>query len=623
MSVNETPRVGDLRPSQLLFTYGVGAIVDLPKISVIVTGLDDWPTTPPYVREITEDRLLQAVRYTHPHVQKLLSPPADVDQDHPDPFSRAAQIGVPVAAFPRWMLCPECRLLAPLKSGLFELKTDPYRQDRTAYRHTNCQKVRAGKAPEVVPARFLVACEKGHLDDFPWVAFVHRGQVCADPILRLFELSASGDARDLEVQCETCKKKRRMAEAFGLENRENLPQCRGRRPQLRDFDSEPCENLMRTIILGASNLWFPALQSTIAIPVESGQLTQLIVDDWAKLQTVTSVEVLAAFRAIGQLSGALMKYANADLWTAIETIRKQQAGELPADSAPPDLKTPEWQVLSNYDPALTSKDFRLRPVDPPPKFAHLLKQVVLVERLREVRAMLGFTRLDAVGELTDPNQGILTDLAPLARQAPTWLPANEVRGEGIFIQFEEQKIRAWAAQPAVRARADAFFEGHKKWRKAHFIEDVTGGFPEMRYVLLHTFAHALMRQFALECGYSSASLAERIYAHPGDDDRPPMAGVLLYTAAPDSEGTLGGLVSLGETATLERHLLQAFEAARLCGSDPLCAEHPPSQRGQTLHAAACHACLFAPETACERGNKYLDRSTLVKTVEITDLAFFE
>ena len=623
MATNDTPRVGDIRPSQLMFTYGVGAIVDLPKISVIVTGLEDWPTAPPNVREITEDRLLQAVRFTHADVRKMLSAPMDLDTENPDPFSREAQVGVPVAAFPRWMLCPSCRLLAPLKSGLFELKADPYRQDRTAYRHTNCQKVRTGRAPEVVPARFLVACEKGHLDDFPWVTFVHREQVCPNPILRLFEYEATGEARDLEVRCETCKKQRRMAEAFGQANRENMPLCRGRRPHLRDFEADPCEYKMRTIILGASNLWFPTLQRTLAIPVESGKLAQLVAEEWARLQAATSVEVLAAFRAIGQLGGELNSYADVEIWKAIDTKRKQETGELPADPEPPDLKTPEWEVLTNYNPALNGQDFRLRPVAPPPRFASWIRQVILVERLREVRAMIGFTRLDAVGELTDPDLGILTDIAPLARRSPTWVPANEVRGEGIFIQFDEQKIRAWSAQPAVRARAEAFFEGHKRWRKAHFIKDEAGGFPEMRYVLIHSFAHALMRQFALECGYSSASISERLYSYPGDDDRPPMAGLLIYTAAPDSEGTLGGLVSLGETATLERHILQALEDARLCGSDPLCAEHPPSQRGQTLHAAACHACLFAPETACERGNKYLDRSTLVKTVELDNLAFFE
>jgi hypothetical protein len=149
------------------------------------------------------------------------------------------------------------------------------------------------------------------------------------------------------------------------------------------------------------------------------------------------------------------------------------------------------------------------------------------------------------------------------------------------------------------------------------------GYPTMKYVLLHSLAHALIRQFSVECGYTTASIRERIYSRPPGSDREVMAGVLLYTAAPDSEGTLGGLVRLGEPKTLGRHLDQALEAMRLCTSDPLCAEHHPLRDGLTLHGAACHACLFLPETSCERGNKYLDRSVLVSTVESADLAFFK
>jgi hypothetical protein len=144
----------------------------------------------------------------------------------------------------------------------------------------------------------------------------------------------------------------------------------------------------------------------------------------------------------------------------------------------------------------------------------------------------------------------------------------------------------------------------------------------MRYVLLHSLAHGLMRQLTLQCGYTAASVRERIYSRGPSEDHEPMAGVLIYTAASDSEGTLGGLVSLGESKVLTTHLAQALEGIGLCASDPLCAEHSPSRDALTLHGAACHACLFAPETSCERGNKYLDRSVLVPTVERTDFAYF-
>ena len=620
MSEKFPARVGEVRPSQLLFTYGVGAIVDLPRLSVIITGLDDWSVDPEYCAAIVEDRLLTAVRYDLPEVKRLLAPPiVPATGLPPDPFDSTARIGVPVAAFPRWMVCPNCRLLAPLSSGLFKLKENPFFPDRTAYHHETCNK---GKNPQVVPARFLVACEQGHLDDFPWFDFVHQGAACTGALLRLVEYGASGEARDLEVRCDVCERKRRLSEAFGRENRKKMPQCRGRRPHLRDFDPEGCQNQMRTLILGASNTWFPVVYSTVAIPSETGRLPQLIDEKWAVLQNVAEFSGVQLLRSIGQL-GELNSYGNQEIWQAIEKRRRQDAGEIPPPSDRPDLKEPEWRVFTQFNPRLNGEEFRLQPVAPPPRYRELIAQVVLVERMREVRALVGFTRLDAMGELTDPDLSVQIEPSPIARIAPTWVPAGEVRGEGIFLQFHEGQIERWLGRTAVDERGAAFLESHVKWRQARYIDAPEEGFPGMRYILLHTFAHALMRQLALESGYAAASIRERIYARPAQKEGGPMAGILLYTSAPDSEGTLGGLVSLGQPETLEHHIAKALEAARLCASDPLCAEHPPSRTGRTLHAAACHACLFAPETACERGNKYLDRSLLAPTVERDDLAFFE
>ncbi|MFN2134350.1 MAG: DrmB family protein [Candidatus Promineifilaceae bacterium] len=620
MNTNYPPRVGEVRPSQLLYTYGVGAIVDLPKLSVIITGLEDWQVNPEYYETIVEDRLLTAVRFDLPEVKKLLAPPIVPDTGAPvDPFESAARVGVPVATFPRWMVCPSCRLLAPLSSGLFELKANPVFPDRTAYIHKTCNKA---KKPQVVPARFLAACEQGHLDDFPWYEFLHRGNDCEGYLLRLIEYGASGEARDLEVRCDTCGERRRLSEAFGEENRRHMPRCRGRRPHLRDFDPDGCTNQMRTLILGASNTWFPVVYSTVAIPSAGARLSVLINEQWATFSNVTSPTILEFLRRQGQL-GELSEFSDKEIWEAIEARRRQDAGELPPPSELPDLIEPEWEVFTQYDPALNSDEFRLTPVVPPQRYANYFDQVVLVERMREVRALIGFTRLDAVGELTDPDLAIAIEPAPISRQPPTWVPANEVRGEGIFLQFSEKRIEKWLRKEAVADRGAEFADSHVRWRQTRHIEPAEEGFPGMRYILIHTFAHAFMRQLALESGYSAASIRERIYARPGKRHSDPMAGLLIYTSAPDSEGTLGGLVSLGRPENLERHIAAALEAARLCASDPLCAEHLPSQTGRTLHAAACHACLFASETSCERGNKYLDRSLLVPTVERDDLAFFE
>jgi len=611
---NEKYRVGEVRPSQLLHTFGVGAIIDLPHLSVMVMGLDDW--SPAYATEIGEERLLFAVQQQlGPQVKSLRVPPIQPEGSD-NPFDGSAQIGVPVATFPRWMLCPHCRLLAPRDSDLFQLKRDPIRVDRTRYVHANCAK--AGAPPTVLPARFLVACEHGHLDDFPWHYFVHQGASACTGAIRLLELGVSGEAADIMIKCDACEALRRMSEAFGEEGKQAMPACRGRNPHLRDFDEHACDQQMKAILLGASNSWFGLTLTALSVPTAVDTLGQLIEANWLILEKVTSKEVLEAFRAIGQLQ-AFLTVGDDALWAAIERKRGGGAGEAAEARS---LKAPEWQVFTQPAGAPRLPDFQVREVLPPPAYRHLLQRVVLVEKLREVSACIGFTRITSPGDFSESAELPEEHRVPLARKSPQWVPAAEVRGEGLFLQFDEGAIQAWLNQPAVRAFEQDVCKAHVHWRRVRRLPDPRAGFPGVRYMLLHSFAHALIRQVALECGYTVASIRERIYALAPTDEDGPMAGVLLYTAAPDSEGTLGGLVSLGAPHILGRHIAGALDAMRLCASDPLCAEHTPLTEPQTLHGAACHACLFAPETSCERGNKYLDRSLLVPTLDREGLNFF-
>lgn len=606
-------KVGEIRPSQLLYNYGVGSVVELPNLSVMVMGLDDWPVEQG-VTEISEPRLLKAVQHElGPQVARLLTPPVSSDSAGvtAGPFDDTANVGVPVAPFPRWQVCPYCRLLAPIQSGLYELRLDPYRKDKSRYVHRICKK--PGKPPTVVPARFLVACEHGHLDDFPWVEFVHRGRTDCRYELRLDELGASGEVADIQVKCVKCECRRRLSDAFSDEGREELARCRGRWPHLRKYDEDACEGRQRAILLGASNSWFPIMLSVLSIPSTSDKLGQLVESNWAELEECESARDVKLKR---KLLKGLAVFDDDRIWEAV--VRRKEASG-PDEEGFPDLREPEWKVFSDPDPSLNGRDFKLRVVDPPQAYRKVLTKVVLAERLREVRALTGFTRIESPGDYTEVGEFPEEQRVPLGRKAPKWVPTSEVRGEGVFLQFSEEAIGAWVRRTGEREAE--FFEAHRRWRKNRGLGP-DDGFPTMRYVLLHSLAHALIRQFAVECGYTTASIRERIYSRPPGGDGEPMAGVLLYTAAPDSEGTLGGLVALGDPKALGRHLDQALEAMRLCASDPLCAEHHPIKDGLTLHGAACHACLFLPETSCERGNKYLDRSVLVSTVESDDLAFF-
>ena len=142
-----------------------------------------------------------------------------------------------------------------------------------------------------------------------------------------------------------------------------------------------------------------------------------------------------------------------------------------------------------------------------------------------------------------------------------------------------------------------------------------------RYWLVHTLAHALIREMAMQCGYSAASLSERLYAWPATEERPPAAGLLIVTTASDSDGTLGGLVALSERECLQRVVSGALERATRCSSDPICARRTPVDPEDFLHGAACHCCVMASETSCERANRFLDRRFLID-LPGSELGFF-
>jgi hypothetical protein len=374
---------------------------------------------------------------------------------------------------------------------------------------------------------------------------------------------------------------------------------------------------MKAILLGASNAWFPITLSSLFIPTTNGKLASLVEQHWGTLTPITTKEILAAFRQTPLLRPFSL-FTDEEIWDAIQ--HKRNVVKKPSHESELDLKTPEWLAFTNPGDVGWSQDFALKEKDVPSPFRDVIQRVVMVERIREVRALIGFTRIESPGDPDDVG-GIPKDKrAPLSRKSPIWVPAAEVRGEGIFLQFREDALAKWISGNT--ARESDFLEAHKQWRKVRDIKPQEAGFPGLRYVLLHSFSHALMRQIAMECGYAAASIRERLYSRSASGELPAMAGILLYTGASDSEGTLGGLSSLAEPNSLLRHIDQALEQMTLCASDPLCTEHHPHKQGITLHGAACHACLFAPETSCERGNKYLDRCVLVNTLESSAVPFF-
>ncbi|MFD7578559.1 DrmB family protein [Kitasatospora sp. NPDC059817] len=611
-------RVGAVRPSHLMFTAGVGALIDLPNFSVLVQGLEPWSYAGLTDYVIDEPRLRTAVNrslqlYGREQVTELRAAPWAEGADSAKDWASQG-IGVPITPFPQWLRCTACNLLAPVDSEAFTFVNSNPRTPHEAKFVHDCTPGR--RKPLAVAARFTLVCTAGHLDEFPYTPFVHGGGACPTaprPLLRMKD-HGGNQAANVTIECVGCGAKRNIRDAMGERGRRNLPACRGRHPHLGAFfEYNGCDREATLMVAGASNQWFPMTLSALALPPgEEDTLPELLEERWAELQIITSREI---YDAVSSLPGlGWLKDHNPDvLIAAIQARKAAENGQAPAaDVRPADLLGPEWAVLSAERLPTATDDFALEEVPVPDALNGLFSNVRQVDRLREARALIGFTRLDAP-DPESPSSEIATPVR-LSRTGLGWVPASEVRGEGIFLRVQDGLMADWVSRMEKSPQMVAHREAFARFRTNRRSDRLTGpfdpmqGWPGERYLALHTLSHLLIRTIALECGYNSASLAERIYA---GDDTDPRAGILIYTAVPDSEGTLGGLVSLAEGPHFERIVRTALRNAAHCSSDPLCAERLPHAPADYLHGAACHICLFVSETTCERGNRFLDRRFLV------------
>lgn len=638
-------KVGTIRPSQVTHTFGPGAIVELPYMSVVIPGLDagrmdPWQTKLERSSIIEEDRLLVEVRRDlGPQVTELRAPPwMESPTDHK--VSKADWVGLWAMPFPRWMRCTSCYALSRVDDrSLFDAEVPLYRIDEAGWWHTRCPKRKGGKA-RALPVRFVVACRNGHLDDFPWAEWAHRktGYVCPEDAgatrLKLLDSGYAQRSTSQKVRCDACGSEARMTRAFGRDSEQHLPLCPGGRPHLNDYDPNGCGIETRALLVGASNVWFSVRRSALSIPHEPRPVEVAIAENWADLETYEDLaELERTAEVIGHRpQGAWLtddRYSLENLWNE---FLEQRDGEEEPDPGSEALLGPEWTALTTPGGADHGEDFAVKDPGPPAttKFKDLVGGVHLATRLREVVAITGFTRLDAY-EPADTSPTAVKR-AKVASEKTTWAPAAQSRGEGFLVTLDEAVVQSWEQQLADRddGRHVAMRQAQRAWRERRNL-DPDVGMVSHRFVLLHTFSHLLINAVSLRSGYATASIRERLYCRgPGEGDFP-MAGILLYTAASDSEGTLGGLVSIGQPDVLGALLEEAIDNAAICTSDPFCAAHKPNGSihaggdgpgDGTVHGAACHVCVFLPETSCNHANRYLDRAYAVPTLSDDDIAFF-
>lgn len=625
----------EFRKSQGVVPFGVGAVIDFKEEALMSAGLDVWPTE----KATGQNRvaLMEACRVIDGRLAARLT--AELGRkisffltpaEAPERAGLGAQFKpdrafMPFVRFPNWYFCPRCRVLKHIpwnsQSGGSIMKCS-HMGRRVEGKGEPCGNLQRYRRPSLSPVRFVVACESGHIMDFPWNAWVHKdsdhGCNAGPGELYLYSTPAAGLA-GIRVGCVKCNASNSMAGAF----RQNALQeiygtaCPGERPWLGPEAAEvACTNVPQTIQRGASNAYFAKIVSSILIPPHSARIQQKLdrPDIWSEIEELPLVDGKLHEPWLRRKAENLGVDADAFITAVRDRLGVTKEGaEKIEDVSEEKYRYDEYRAFVGPRPLKSERDdfdTELLPAasyDDP--FTDLFERVVLVRKLRETRVLTGFSRLVPVEALKGPP-------AALSLSPKNWLPGFSVRGEGIFLELNGSAVRRWSDDEEIKKRAADLQSRSNDVRRQRGLAART---ITPVFILVHTLAHLLIRQMAFECGYDSSSLRERLYVSA--TAATPMTGFLLYTASGDAEGTLGGLVRQGLPGRLESTLCSAMHNASICSSDPLCIEST-GQGLFSMNLAACHACGLLPETSCEEGNLILDRVAAIGTPDRPTLGYF-
>ena len=605
-------RAGEIRKSQIVGKYGPGSLLDFPRISGIMCGIDNWEKT-------IGSKTFGELKVYERNLQKILNKEFFIQAESLQTKSKRIT-GIPVERFPQYCYCPECGRL----DYYFRIKSSNY--NNTEYNsdiYCSFCKNKNNRNVKLVPSRFVVACENGHIEEFPYVFWVHRDRPkCDNPRLFLEYSGSTGGLESIKVRCEcgavsTMQGSMDPTSLGGFKCHGSMPWL-GKNPDGKGWyeDKEDCNAMLRVLQRTANNVYYPTMISALTIPPYSSHIQHFILANSQVLDFTMNCP--DEKMRLGNLKMFYKSNAERLKCSYDRFLQEINYAYFEADTSlitEESLKEGEYNALCDDD---TDEElFKTSSTYVPTELSPFINQIKIVNRLREVRVIKGFKRINPskVGNDEERIEKGLNerDCAPISREELDWLPAIELFGEGIFIEFNEFAVKQWEKHNKSR-----YSKMLSRYQYSYF-QDRLITQNSCRYVMLHTFAHLLIRKLSEKCGYVSASLKEKIYAST-EDNTQKMCGVLIYTAATDSDGSLGGLAREGCGNRLHNSILEMLNDASWCSTDPICIESK-SQGYMSLNYSACHACTLLPETSCECVNILLDRAAIVGTPEDGKVGF--
>ena len=598
-----------VRRSQTITPFGVGGIYDFGSESFVGMDTTHWKLSDSSLRLPRLEKILGVQKFKAAPIAERAMYPGAYRSGRPIPYFR----------FPSWLFCSNCRAMKRWFSPM----------EKTG-QHPSCEY--CGKKSQLVPMRFMAVCKSGHLADIPWGIWAHIGsrQKCSNHRLKFkSDPKLGAGLQSLIIVCVNCKSENNLERLPYKDSLAGVMKtCLGTHPWQKSELAEPCDQLPQVVQRGASNAYYPIVESAIDIRV--GEKKESSIFDMIRLHPRWEALVDIAGFVESYNEPLAMKFIKPIIedeklqsqgitaeivWECLREVSQDNTGSGLSDGVDENLLIDEWRAFITPPASEPGAEFVAEKADLEAfseqlsgseqlawnEFNRLIGQITIAKKLRIVRALKGFTRLEPNTEnLVTPSLGV----------SASWLPAIEIYGEGIFIALDAEALDAW--QKRLPEQVLAGMRDARQRTTLGFLPEATD-----RFVLLHTLSHLLIRQLCFECGYSSSSLSERIYSNEEEG----MAGILIYTASADSEGALGGLVREGLPDRLYGTFKTALFRANWCSSDPICSEM--EQQGiQGLNKSACHACTLVAETSCDHGNCMLDRTVLIGTKGAPQVGYF-
>lgn len=567
-----------IRPSQFVFTFGVGSIIEAPNGPRIIKGFSEWGRLFGAGRDISVNQFeihdsSASALLGNGRIFKI---PTNAQLNEPDnePVFRTGY-------FPNWALCIRHGFLYELQQG-----------DRT--RCPDCNAAGEFHSGRKEGIRFVRACQDGHMDDVDWYGIVHHFKKdCSNTVFRWN--SEGGSLRNVTIVCE-CGAQATLSDVYNLTR-----YCTGRYPETGRTRNS-CDKESMVTLRGSSSLRISEIITTITLPRFSTKLHRIfdevqlrtiltLKDDWTKKELLSYIEKMTASDPTLVNPRIVEEIKNSDETRLLEVIRDTKEFGKKRPTKIEDVRKEELRSLQEAakfgfppDPSSENPDFQVNKLhvrDNVPFGKHRLR-IAPVDKLRVINVQKGYRRLG-----TEPANKVVPTFYDDGKNK--WFPGIEQIGEGIFIDAGETPLDITS----------------KEWKTEFSSSDGQIEYSPT-FVWWHSLSHRIISALSIDSGYSSAAIRENVYTIPNIKTGSLTGGILLYTVQSGGDGTLGGLISL--VPQFENVLDAAMRNIDFCSNDPLCNEN--GMKPGKHSGASCYACMLLSETSCAHRNMNLDRNLL-------------